>query len=112
MTTVNQEAQTRMDETLVDDEELVRLLQEWAFKKAKASELNRQIKDLGLDELKQKVRTKLHDFGIDDSNEPLRFRAAGTGIVVSVTPPGESKHVEFETTPKLQLRLVVEEAAE
>lgn len=106
MTQVEKKAQSKMDEILIDDPQLVELILDWNGRNERRKELQTEINELDIDEVKDRVAMKLLDFG-GDVAEPVIFRLEGSDITVKMTPPGESKGVSFETKPKRRFALRV-----
>ena len=104
-TDLSDERQLSMDEITVEDQELEGQVIQWASMEAQKKKLAAQIKELGIDDLKDQVKAKLQDYGISDAEDPKRFRIGTTGLVVKVTPPGPAKEINFTSRPQLRLSL-------
>ena len=102
---VEQAEQAHMEEITLDDAELVKMVVSWAALVELRRKKNKEIQELGIDDVKAKIQAKLEDFNITDTDEVMRFRAANTRLVITVTPPGQPKEVAFTSSPKLKLTL-------
>ena len=105
MSEVKTESQTHMDEQIIEDEDLIRDVVTWAGFSEKKKPLAKQVRDLDkqIDVVKGRVMGKLHDFGIDDAEEPVSFRAGGTNLVIEFVPEGQPKTTT--STPKRRVVL-------
>ena len=111
MANLQTEPQTHMEEITLSDPALVATVNQWAEAHKKRKEYLKDIKDLMIDDLKEKVEDETgQDFNITD--RPVTFRIPNTGITITVRPPGEPKEVEFTTKPKRSMRIKVEEEKE
>ena len=102
MTGVTKDPQAALDEVVVDDPELTRLVILWAGLKGQKKALTKEIKELDVDGAREKVTGKLEY----DEQVGGRFRIGDTGYIVEVKPAGESKDINFTTTPRIQFKLV------
>ena len=98
-TDVQQDEQMGLNETVIADPDVIDLLTKWGKVDTERKTLTRAIKNLGIDEIKDELKAKLQDYGISDAAQPVRFRLAGSGLIVKVTPPDPARDVEFTTKP-------------
>ena len=108
-TDVERNEQMELNETVIADPDAIDLATQWGKADAERKRLNKKIKDLGINEIKDSLKAYLQDFGIADAKAPVRFRLGGSGLVVKITPPGPAREVEFTTEPKMRMSLSKEE---